>query len=276
MKGSTTNAAATLAIVLWCAGCGGGEDAGSGATDAADSVATKAPTKVFGEGCGANNQCPAGQLCLQSEFTPTAFCTTFCDSPKDYCDKGAVGGANALCVQMPGSWTGPTKQVCDDNGKCEKQGRPFCAPVCDNTSQCTSIWSSWEKCAKPAYKGVALYNDLPTQVCMAPSSHGQLVVDPFSCDWESKITDPKVAEAKQLCKAHCDFLTKCQLFDPKVEAAACCTWRCFQKMTPEGTIDQDRKAQIKCYLNAFFGSPGTPKACELYKDQCPDLEHPRG
>lgn len=244
--------------------------------DATDTGSAGRAKAKFGEGCKSNTECPPGQFCMQSEFTPTAFCTAFCDAPKDYCELASVGGANALCVEMPGVWTGPTRTVCDEQDKCEKRGRPFCAPVCSNTSECTASWKSWEQCSKPAYKNVPLYNDLPTKVCMAPASHGQIVVDPQSCQWEDKITDPKVQEAKQLCKAHCDFLTTCQLFDPKQEAASCCTWRCFQKMTPEGRISQDRKEEIKCYIKAFSAARGTPKVCELYKEQCPNLEHPRG
>ena len=275
MKRPATITAIVLLFALLSA-CGSDGSDGDSAAKGNDAGAASAPTSSFGAGCTNNGDCPEGLLCLQSEYTPTAFCTKFCDSPKDYCDSAEMGGANALCVQMPGAWNGPTRNKCDAGGKCEKVGRPFCAPICDNSSQCTSRWKSWEKCAKPAYKNVLIYNDLPTKVCMAPSSHGQIVIDPRTCDWESKITEPAVQEAKQLCKAHCDFLTKCQLFDPKTEAASCCTWRCFQKMTPEGVIDQDRKETIKCFIKAFSAARGTPKVCALYKDQCPDLEHPRG
>lgn len=265
-----------LMITVFCGGCSDEPSNDSGSAQDAGSAPVAGDGK-FGEGCKKNADCGEGLLCMQSEFTPTAFCTTFCDTAKDYCDAEKVGGAKALCVQMPGTWNGPTKTACDAAGECKKIGRPFCAPVCDNSGECATLWSSWEKCAKPAYKNVTLYNDIPTKVCMAPSSHGQVVVDPRTCNWEDKITNPKVTEAKQLCKAHCDFLTKCQLFDPSTEAASCCTWRCFQKMTPEGAVDQARKNVINCYIKAFFeAAPGTPKVCELYKEQCPELQHPRG
>ncbi len=261
-----------MAITVGC----GGDDTDGGTNKEVDAGTSKTPTKGFAQGCTSSSDCKDGMVCMQSEYTPTPFCTRFCDNPKDYCDQDELGGVNALCLQMPGVWNGPTKNECDANNKCNKIGRPFCAPICNNTATCTGLWDSWEKCTKPAYKNVLLYSDLPTNVCMAPSSHGQRVVDPLTCDWEKKVTDPAVQEAKQLCKAHCDFLTKCQLFDPKKEASACCTWRCFQKMTPEAKIDQDRKAVVKCYIKSFSAARGTPKVCELYKEQCPALDDPRG
>ncbi len=262
-----------LAIAVLC-GCGTEDSASAGGDEQDASGAPSKPTSVFGKGCKKNADCPDGLMCMQSEYSPTAFCTKFCETDQDYCDGAELGGAKALCIAMPGVWNGPTRQVCEP--KCEKRGRPFCVPTCQNTAECKSTWGSWEKCTKPAYKNVALYNALPTKVCMAPSSHGQPVIDPRTCAWESKITDPAVVEAKQLCKAHCDFLTKCQLFDPKVEATSCCTWRCFQKMAPEGAIDQQRKAHIKCILKAFGAARTTQKVCQFYKEQCDPLEYPRG
>lgn len=261
-----------LVMLLAATGCGGDGAAADADTAQGDSAATtRTGAAGFGTGCTRNADCKAGLFCMQSEFTPTAVCTKFCTTPKEYCEADGLHGITALCIQMPGAWNGPTRTV-----KSNKEGRPFCAPTCQNTGECTQLWSSWEKCEKPAYKNVPLYNDLPTKVCMAPSSHGQLVVDPLTCDWEAKITDPAVQEAKQLCKAECEFLTKCQLFDPKKEAAACCTWRCFQKLTPSGKVDQDRKEHIKCLLKAYEAARTTPKVCELYKEQCDPLLHPRG
>lgn len=205
---------------------------------------------VFGAGCVANDDCAEGLFCMQSEFAPAGWCTVFCPVALagDHCVDPALKGVDGLCIQMPSGFRGPVK--------------PFCARTCQNTAECTDIWSAWEACEKPSYKEENRYNNVPTRVCAAPSAHGQVQVDPIACTWEAAYSQPKFQEAKQVCKAYCTYLKSCQLFDTKKENYDCCTWRCFQKATPKGLVDEDRMSELKCYTQAFYVAyAGTPRIC---------------
>jgi hypothetical protein len=199
---------------------------------------------------------------MQSDYSTSGWCTLWCDNPKDYCDAEALGGAKALCLKMPDEFKGPSK--------------PFCALRCDNTPQCTKVWSGWEKCAKPAYKNINLYNELPTKVCMAPASHGRVQIDPIRCDWQDKVTGISGYQiATQVCKAYCTYLTKCKFFDPNKEHIDCCTWRCFQRMTPSGKFDDGVEDEIKCYTTAFFQAyANTPEVCSGPTKDCGEPRDP--
>ena len=246
---STAIALTTVAALVLLASCseheGAATDAGSNAGDAADGGGGES---VFAAGCTTNGDCAGGLFCMQSEFAPSGWCTVFCDNPGDHCVDAALNGAGGLCVQMPTGFRGPSK--------------PFCTMKCDNSNDCTAVWASWERCAKPSYKNENIYNDLPTRVCEAPSAHGQVRVDPIACTWESDYMQPQYQEAKQVCKAYCTYLKTCQLFDTKKENYDCCTWRCFQKATPQGKVDETYMGDLKCYTQAFYVSyQGTGEVC---------------
>ena len=232
-----------------------------GSKQQSEDTGSTEPTVPFGGACTKNSECALGLLCMQSDFSTSGWCTMWCDNPKDYCDADELGGAKALCLKMPDNFKGPSKA--------------FCALRCDNTPQCNKVWSGWETCAKPAYKNINLYNDLPTKVCMAPASHGRIQIDPIRCDWEDKATRSHFQGPKQVCKAYCTYLTKCKFFDPNKEHIDCCTWRCFQRMTPGGKVDDGVEDEIKCYTTAFFQAyANTPEVCSGPTKDCGEPRDP--
>jgi len=235
---------------------GGKEDAGPSGDVEAEVVGGDTP---FGAGCIDNADCAAGLFCMQSDFAPGGWCTVFCDEKLqgDHCVDPALKGVGALCIKMPEGFRGPIK--------------PFCAMKCDNTAECTAVWKTWERCAKPSYKNENLYNDLPTRVCEAPSAHGHKRVDPLACQWEDQYTAPRYNEAKQVCKGYCTYLKSCQLFDTKTRKLDCCNWHCFQKATPQGKVDEDFMSELKCYTQAFYVAyRGTPRICTGPPKDCGD------
>ncbi len=255
---------ATLALVVVAGACG---------SEASPPAAGGGVTKAgLGQACGEAG-CAAGLICVDGDWAPAPWCAKACDNPGDYCDQleadspamagsdpGAPLQGNSLCVALPGDFQGGTAT--------------FCAPICDNTDACRGLWTGWSKCAKPTWKNKVRYPALPTLVCQAPASQGQVVVDPVACDWEDKVTDPKFSNAKQVCKAYCSFLQICQLWDPKKEKLSCCQWRCFQDLTPGGTLDDAAEDLKKCYIKAFNSAQGTPKVCTLHREQCPAIGDP--
>lgn len=240
--------------------------AGCGSESAAPPAAATTVKAGLGEACGSVG-CASGLTCIDGDWAPEPWCARPCSNPGDYCDAvetssnaGAPLNGNSLCIALPGDFQGATAT--------------FCAPTCNNTDACRGLWTGWSKCAKPTWKNKALYPALPTLVCQAPASQGQVVVDPVACDWEDKVTDPKFTNAKQVCKAYCSFLQICQLWDTKKEKLACCQWRCFQDLTPGGTLDDEAEDLKKCYIKAFNSAQGTPKVCTLYQEQCPVIADP--
>ncbi len=258
----------TLFILLSSAAIGCGSTPAPVVAETDASNADLPPKAGFGQACQLATGCGPGLQCMQSEFAPFGWCTRDCNNPKDYCVGPELGGKKAFCVLMPDGWQG--------------QKAAFCAPICDNLGDCHALAPAWEKCEKPTYKQAVLagYNALPTKVCDAPSSFGQIIVDPITCaapkgvPWKDAITDPDpgIQEAKQVCDAFCGFLTSCQLFDAKLLNPNCCTWHCFQSLTPSGNIDNAKKSKIKCYNNAFYTAfANTSEVCTGYNAQCGPL-----
>lgn len=234
-----------------------------GVSAAAGPAAVAKPS--FGQRCDPSAGCEKPLQCIDSEYAPHPWCGASCDSSqlKNYCTAEQLGSAGAagqqgLCVQMPAGFAGPQQ--------------PLCLPICSNLASCQALDPQWETCAQPSYKGLTFIKDLPTKVCQAPSAHGQNKVDPLTCDWAAKATDPSYADAKTLCKAICaGFLKSCQLW-PKSQSADCCGWACFQYVTPGGIVSTVRlDSEIKCYIKAFTAYAQTPKVCEAYATECPPL-----
>ncbi|MCO4760050.1 MAG: hypothetical protein KC502_00985 [Myxococcales bacterium] len=239
------------ALLLSACGSEGGGDANAGA---------RAPVLPgFGQACE-EGECAAGLACADGDWAPRPWCTKACTNPGDYCDTADLGATAGLCVTVPSDFKGELKT--------------FCAPICNNTDTCKSNWSQWQKCTKPAWKNTDLYPALPTKVCQSPDSHGQVVIDPVICDWESKVTDPKYTNAKQVCKAYCNFLKTCQLWQTSKEKLDCCRWRCFQEMTPSGVVNDEIEDKKKCYIKAFNSAQGTPKVCTIHEEQCAPIGDP--
>ncbi len=253
---ATLAALPVVALSVLALGCGSER----GSTTDPDGGGSGATAPAFGEACTADGDCAPGLLCIDGDWAPQPWCGKACDNPGDYCDTLTTHDVGSLCIQLPDDFKGATKQ--------------FCAPICTNGDTCSGLWSGWDKCAKPAWKNKALYNDLPTKVCQSPGTHGQVVIDPVVCDWESKITDPKYTNAKQVCKAYCSFLKTCQIWDTSKEKLTCCQWRCFQDMTPGGKVDDAVEDAKKCYVTAFNNAQGTPKVCTLHEEQCQPIGDP--
>jgi len=213
---------------------------------------------VFGARCNTNAECATGHFCLDSDYSPFKWCTRLCSMSDagNHCDQAALSDANGFCILMPPGSRGP--------------GQPFCVPECGKFAQCTGLDPDWESCEKAAYKKIVLYPDRNQDVCMAASANGQPVVDPLTCNWKDKVTDPKFDQAKGTCAAYCLFKTTCKLFDPTVENADCCTWHCFQRLTPGNVVDNTAVSRVKCFINAFNGSQGSPDVCSSWQDQCQD------
>jgi hypothetical protein len=226
-------------------------------TPAPDVTADTTPPAGFGQHCGKDTACGPGLECQDSEFAPFPWCVRPCPAArvKDHCDP--VGGEpQGLCVQMPAGWRGPSA--------------PFCVPECANLAACTARAPGWEVCSKPEYKKKVLYPELPTKVCQAPSAHGQIYVDPVTCEWEAKVTEPSLQSAKNLCKAFCGFKKDCQL-KPAEQSDNCCSWACFQWQTPGGNVAAEREAKLKCFVKSYSANTGNPNVCSAWKDDCGEL-----
>lgn len=254
-----TELAIAIAIAIATATLSGcGIEVGTTTTDATSSGGTAA----FGAACKTDTDCQSGLFCQSGDYAPEPFCTMACDEEKTYCDESETGGVQGLCLQLPEDFQGPVRR--------------FCAPICNNTGECKALSTMWSSCDKPEWKNVRLYPELPTRVCLSPETHGQIVVDPVLCDWEQHVKDPKFNSARQVCKAYCEFLVTCKFWDKKQEALECCGWRCFQKMTPGGAVDDKVEDETKCYLNAFGAAQGTGKVCEAgyYEQSCGAIGDP--
>ncbi|MEY3015469.1 MAG: hypothetical protein RIT45_4204 [Pseudomonadota bacterium] len=236
-----------LALLVGC-GTDPSADAGSDATAGAGAG--------FGAACKVDTDCRSGLFCQTGDWAPEPFCTMACDEAKTYCDEATTGGPQGFCIELPSDFQGPVAR--------------FCAPMCNNTAECKAISGIWATCAKPEWKNTPLSPELPTRVCLSPDTHGQIVIDPVLCDWEQHVTDQKYASARKVCKAYCSFLQTCKFWDSKKESLDCCGWRCFQKMTPGGAVDDTVEDETKCYLNAFGAAQGTGKVCDpgYYEQSC--------
>ena len=220
-------------------------------TPGADATNDVAALPGFGQAC-AQGACAAGLACQDSDYAPFAWCTLPCAEEKAPCDKALLGGINGLCIKMPAGWRGPDT--------------PFCAPTCGNSSHCTPLDSRWETCALPAYKKVPMYGDVG-KVCQAPSANGQIIVDPTTCAWQELITDPGVQDLKGICASFCAFLTTCQIKTPS-QTADCCTWQCFEHLTPGGARDLARVNDAKCYIKSFDANAQSPNVCTAFVGDC--------
>jgi hypothetical protein len=234
-----------------------------GCSDAQPSVAADAGSEVvqgdtpFGHSCTSDAACAPGLFCMQDEFAPFGWCSAPCTTPRSFCDPADLGGQTALCIQMPADFSG--------------RSEPFCAARCQTLAGCRDLAAGWETCEKAHYKNTDRYPELPDKVCMAPSAHGQIKVDPTTCAWEDKVTDPAVQEAKQRCRVFCDFKKACQLFDPSSTPYDCCTWACFGAMTPNGQMDNEYRNRIACFNNSFAANQNTPKVCTAWQTDCEPL-----
>ena len=247
MTRTAMNGGAALFLLLLAA-CGGTT------AEHADASGDATPLPGFGQAC-VSGTCAAGLTCQDSEYAPFPWCTLPCTDAKTPCDKAQLGGRTGLCIQMPDGWRGPAA--------------PFCAPTCVNSAQCTPLDNRWETCALPAYKKSPLYGDVG-KVCQAPSANGQIVVDPVTCAWQDKITDPGVQDLKGICASFCSFLTTCQIKTPG-QPTDCCTWQCFQHLTPGGARDMAKVNEAKCYLNSFDGNQQSPNVCTAFITDCGPL-----
>ncbi len=241
-------------VVFLLAACGADYGAGGEAPAAAAVVKPS-----FGQRCDPKLGCKDGLTCLDSDYAPHPWCTTACPSSqvKNYCDPASVGGAQAFCVQMPASFQGPST--------------PLCLPICANLAACTALDSQWEQCAKPKYKELPLITDLPTKVCLAPSAHGQVQVDPQLCDWQDKVTDPVQVAAKPVCLAACKGILKACQLGAKERSEACCGWDCWQYVTPGGTLDEQRLSTVKCLNKSFAANQSAPTVCTAWQEDCGPL-----
>lgn len=275
MRTSASGARSYLGFFGWLLvlGCGAPAavpvvraDAGSQDTCGAVSGAGAGAAARFGERCDPKLGCAKGLTCQRnedSEFAPFSWCTKACDEVAKPCDEADLGGREGFCVQMPKDWRGPKA--------------PFCAPKCGNPAACKSLDAGWETCDYLEYKGdpVPGYANL-TSVCQAPSSHGAVHVDPLTCDWEGSFPDHnKFGEAKAVAKQYCQMLNTCQLRSA-CTTPACCTWRAFQYLIPQGpsqAVDNKRIAELKCYPQSLASHQGSPDVCTAWLDTdgCGDL-----
>ncbi|MFZ4578576.1 MAG: hypothetical protein ACOYOB_09310 [Myxococcota bacterium] len=219
-----------------------------------DTGATAVAKAGFGERCDDDAGCSTGLTCQKSEYNTFSWCTRPCDNPGDYCSGDGLGGGKGFCVQMTAGWRGPAEA--------------FCAPYCSKLADCKGLDAQWEACSKPDYKGTPLYPALPVLVCQSPSAHGQLVVDPATCDWESHYTKTPFLEVKNECKLFCQFLTTCKL-QPSTIKPECCSWQCFRWVTPNDQVDYQRLSGshgVKCFTKSFTSHSETGNVCTAWQD----------
>lgn len=246
----TTMATWLLALAVALPGCGS-DETGTTAVDT-----TSGGTAAFGAPCAVDGDCKAGLTCIGGDWGPKPFCGRVCTEPKTYCDADLTGGPQGFCIQLGDDFQGSE--------------RTFCVPMCQQTAECKAISGIWQSCGVPTWKNVKLAPELPTKVCQAPDTQGQVVVDPVTCDWEGLITDPQFQSAKQTCKTFCTFLKTCKFWDTKTSPLTCCSWNCFQEMTPGGAVSAPVEACKKCQINANGSVANTAKVCDTgyYDDKC--------
>jgi hypothetical protein len=252
----------TLVLVCFLTACGSAPTPASTATtivpDACGAQASDTVGKNpgFGERCDPSIGCATGLTCQDSEFSTHPWCTKACTELWQHCDPEA-NGAKGFCVQMPTGWRGPSGL--------------FCVPECLNKGECTAANPDWEICKPLEYKKEAIPGKATgAYVCQTPSSQGAPFVDSTTCDFESQFDGPKFNEAKVAAKNYCLMLATCQLRS-SCTSSACCVWHAFQYLTPDGkdgSVRNDRIADLKCYPQSYDSFQGTPQVCTAWQDQC--------
>lgn len=255
----------SLVLLTFLGACGTSPPAASStSTTVADACGPQAGDAVgkapgFGERCDPAIGCDKGLTCQDSEFSTHPWCTRACSKVQDHCD-AVAGEPQGFCVQMPSGWRGPTE--------------PFCVPECGTKAACKTISADWETCGKLVYKNgpVPGYSTLAS-VCLAPSAHGAPFVDPQTCAFEGLFDGSKFDEAKVAAKDYCLFLGTCQLRS-SCTSPQCCAWHAFQYLTPDGkdgSVRNDRIAQLKCYPQSYKANEATPRICSAWQDDCTPL-----
>lgn len=252
-----------LAAALLVAGCASSSDDGAVATGDTQSTADTAleadsgPAPVcglgFGEPCYVDEQCDSG-VCLISEFAPFGVCTVACKAAPGPCETSPGTYLDgAWCVQYP-----------EDDFRYFNHPElvRFCIPTCKDLDACHAIDPAYEVCDDVLYKGNPLFPSDPMDVCQAPSATGKVPVDPFTCEgWDAK--NPGLASEKLLCRDYCEFLDKCQVYEPS-HNLECCAWYCFNKLTGTALSKSEResyKDELTNYVLAYKSAPGTAIQC---------------
>ena len=211
--------------------------------------------KLVGQPCDDDCECLGGQ-CLLNEFAPFRFCTKSCGDagPGTPCDPDVEGAAwNSLCVKFPAK-------------EFRVEPSQFCAPLCEDLSDCVGLGAPWETCQKPVWLGNPLYPSLPDQICISPSAQGHDPVDPDTCEgWDGLYSE--FGLERTTCSAYCDFLDTCQLLDLKT-SLSCCAFHCTSNMVPDGKVDKAYFQYVRCYVDTYNGFLNTALVCTQPQDMC--------
>lgn len=260
MKSSLRTVLLTALLAVACSGSKGeNDDAGIASDIAQDTGETRSPEckrfKIVGQPCDDACECLGG-LCLLNEYAPFRFCTKSCAdaAPGTHCEPDVEGEPwNSLCVKFPGN-------------EFRVEPSQFCAPLCEDMSDCAGLGAPWETCQKPLWLGNPLYSGVPDQVCISPSAQGHDPVDPDTCEgWEGLYSE--FGLERTTCTAYCEFLDTCQLLDPGT-SLSCCAFHCTSKMVPDGKVDKAYFIDIRCYVDTYNGFLNTALVCTQPQAQC--------
>ncbi len=253
----------TLLASMFFLGCSGSNGAESTDLSALDLTADGREVsgqeckrfKLVGQPCTDDCEC-LGDQCLLNEYAPFRFCSKSCGgSPSGtHCTPDGEGEPwNSLCVQFPAK-------------DFRVEPSQFCAPLCEDMSDCAGLGAPWETCQKPLWLGNPLYPGVPDQVCISPSAQGHDPVDPDTCEgWEGLYSE--FGLERTTCSAYCEFLNTCQLLDSGT-SLSCCAFHCTSKMVPAGKVDKAYFISIRCYVDTYNGFLNTALVCTQPQDQC--------
>ncbi len=252
-----------MTTILLTSACGNGTDKKTtdivpidAATDGGETRGEECKRfKLVGQPCDDDCEC-LGNLCLLNEYAPFRYCTKSCgDSPPGtHCEPDVPGAPwNSLCVKFP------AKEFLVEPSQ-------FCAPLCEEMSDCVALGAPWETCQGPLWLGNPLYPSVPEQVCISPSAQGHEPVNPDTCEgWDGLYTE--FGLERTTCAAYCDFLDTCQLLD-SATSLTCCAFHCTSRMVPNGKVDKAYFMDIRCYVDTYNGFQNTALVCTQPQDKC--------
>lgn len=221
--------------------------------------AAAVPQLGFGAPCTADTECVGG-LCLESDYSPFAFCSRRCDTPGDVCAEDS-GPALSFCAALPDDLVTP--------GLTETPRPAVCLPLCGDLPACKALSVQWERCDPPTWKGQALYGTAGgLRVCGAPSANGKPITNGDTCeDWQAAWRGqygPQVG----VCEAMCEFLGACDLL-AEGGSLDCCGRGCIGRMVDAtGGVDVPYEKTQKCFVTSYFGHRGTTSVCKAPAEDC--------
>jgi len=249
-----------LLLTLACSSNSSDQSDVSPADAAGDADAVEVQTckrfKIIGQPCDSDCECLSDQ-CVLNEYAPFRFCASPCMSsqPGAPCQPEVEGAAfSTFCVGFPSDF--------------RVQPSQFCAPLCNDISDCEKLGAPWESCEQPQWKGNPLYPSTPDMVCISPSAQGHDPIDPDTCEnWEGLYNE--FQQERAACVAYCDFLDVCQVLSAD-NSQSCCAFHCTSAMIKNGKVDKEYFQYVRCYIDSYNAFRGSALVCTKPLQDCGD------